>query len=96
MCNRVPFAWLQLPTYRFSIRNAAEIEELGFMALPDDAEAVAFATLIIQDMPREDRTQGGSLAITDGERVVGKIPLTGTDGCSHGEPQHRDDEPLIA
>jgi hypothetical protein len=64
-----------LPAYRFSIQNVVDIEELGVMALPDDAEALAFAKQIIQDMPHGDRAQSGSLAIT----VVGEISLTGTE-----------------
>ena len=72
-----PFRRSRMRAYRFSIQNAAEIEELGIMALPDDAEALAFAKQIIQDMTNENRTQG-SLEITDGDRVVGKISLRGT------------------
>ena len=49
------------------------------MALPDDAEAFSFAKQIIQDMPHGDRAQAASLAITEGERVVGKISLAGTE-----------------
>jgi hypothetical protein len=65
-----------MPSYRFAIhRGMAENEMLGFMKLCDDAEAFAFAKLIIQDMPDEDRTQGDvcSVGITDGERAVGRI-----------------------
>jgi hypothetical protein len=62
-----------LPAYRFSIQNVVEIEELGIMALPDDAEAFAFAQRMIQDMTSEDRAQykGCSIDITEGKRVVG-------------------------
>jgi hypothetical protein len=59
--------------YRFAIHHGGtETEMLGTMGLRDDAEAVAFATQIIHDMPDEDRTQS-SLDITDGERAVGCI-----------------------
>ena len=62
-----------MPMYRFALHHGAvEIEELGFMKLLDDAEAVDFAKQIIHDMPDEDRTQS-SLDITDGERAVGCI-----------------------
>jgi hypothetical protein len=65
-----------LPIYHFAIyHGAAETEKLGVMKLPDDAEALAFAKLIIQDMADDDRTQsdGCSLDITDGNRAVGRI-----------------------
>jgi hypothetical protein len=62
-----------MPMYRFAIHHGgAETEMLGTMGLRDDAEALAFATQIIHDMPDEDRTQS-SLDITDGERAVGCI-----------------------
>jgi hypothetical protein len=72
-----------MPTYRFAIHHgAAERENLGIMKLRDDAEAVDFAKLIIQDMPDEDRTHrdGCSLDITDGERAVGRISCDGDLG----------------
>jgi hypothetical protein len=65
-----------MPMYRFAIHHGgAETEMLGTMGLRNDAEALAFATQIIHDMPDEDRTQGDSclLDITDGERAVGCI-----------------------
>jgi hypothetical protein len=64
-----------LPTYRFSIQNVVETEELGIMDLRDDAEAVAFARRMVQDMADEDRRQnvGCSLDITEGQRAVGSI-----------------------
>jgi predicted nucleic acid-binding Zn ribbon protein len=65
-----------MPTYRFAIHHGpAETEKLGIMTLRDDAEAFAFAKLIIQDMPDEDRTHCDrcSLDIRDGERAVGRI-----------------------
>jgi hypothetical protein len=65
-----------MPTYRFAIHHGpAETEKLGIMTLNDDAEAFAFAKLIIQDMPDEDRMHrdGCSLEIRDGERAVGRI-----------------------
>jgi hypothetical protein len=62
-----------MPMYRFAIHHGgAETEMLGTMGLRNDAEALAFATQIIHDMPDEDRTQS-SLDITDGERAVGCI-----------------------
>jgi hypothetical protein len=65
-----------MPIYRFATHfGAAETEELGFMKLRDDAEAVDFAKRIIHDMPEEDRTQGDgySVGITDGKRAVSYI-----------------------
>ena len=67
---------LIMPAYRFAMHHGAvETEELGFMKLLDDAEAVDFAQRIIHDMPNKDRTQGvgRSVAITDGKRAVGRI-----------------------
>ena len=76
-----PFRRSRMRAYRFSIQNAVDIEELGVMALPDDAEALAFAKQIIQDMTDKDRTQhaGTSLEITDGKRVVGRLSIIGTE-----------------
>ena len=65
-----------MPTYRFAIHHGpAEAEKLGIMMLRDDAEAFAFAKLIIQDMPDEDRMHrdGCSLDIKDGARAVGRV-----------------------
>jgi hypothetical protein len=65
-----------MPAYRFAMHHGAvETEELGFMKLLDDAEAVDFAKQIIHDMPEEDRIQGDGCAvdITDGKRLVGRI-----------------------
>jgi hypothetical protein len=62
-----------MPAYRFSIKTVVEIEELGIMALPDDAEAFAFGLRIIQDMTCEDQVQykGCSMDLTEGKRSVG-------------------------
>jgi hypothetical protein len=65
-----------MPMYRFAIHHrGAETEMLGTMGLRDDAEALAFATQIIHDMPDEDRAQGNdrSVGITDGGRAIGRI-----------------------
>jgi hypothetical protein len=65
-----------MPIYRFAIHHGgAETEMLGTMGLRDDAEALAFATQIIRDMPDEDRAPGDScsVGITHGERKVGCI-----------------------
>jgi hypothetical protein len=65
---------LTMPIYRFAMHlGAAETEELGFMRLLDDAEAVDLAKRVIHDMPEEDRTDGRSLGITDGKRAVAYI-----------------------
>jgi hypothetical protein len=65
-----------MPIYHFALyRGAAEAEKLGIMKLVDDAEALAFAKLIVRDMADDDRAQSDacSLDITDGNRAVGRI-----------------------
>jgi len=65
-----------MPTYCFAIHHtAAETEKLGIIKLLDDAEALAFAKRMIQDMEADDPAQcdGCAVNITDGTRAVGRI-----------------------
>jgi hypothetical protein len=65
-----------VPAYRFAIRkDAAKIEKLGVMGLPDDAAALVFGKQLIQDMvlygkPGADYA-GWTLEIVEGERTIG-------------------------
>jgi hypothetical protein len=61
--------------YRFVLRNpGGRVEELGFMPLSDDKEAVAFGETVIRDMVEGNPTQAGAvMEVTDDERTVGTI-----------------------
>jgi hypothetical protein len=62
--------------YHFVLRSrAGQVEELGFMPLVDDREAVAFAETVIQDLAEGSPTlhAGSVMEVTSGERSVGSI-----------------------
>jgi hypothetical protein len=62
--------------YNFALDNGSGREELGGMALADDAEAIAFAKQVIQDLKSyADQYARWSMEITEGERIVGTIPF---------------------
>ena len=62
--------------YRFVLRNPdGQVEELGFLPLPDDREAVAFGTTVGRELVQGapiPRT-GLVMVVTEDERPVGKI-----------------------
>ena len=64
-------------TYHFTLRNdGAQVDDLGFMGLADDGEALVFAKQVIRDLMRGDRNYSGwIMEITEGERLVGNIPF---------------------
>jgi len=62
--------------YRFVLRNhGGQVEELGYMPLPDDGEAVAFGESVARELAAENpRPYAGSvMEVTDGERAIGSI-----------------------
>jgi hypothetical protein len=64
-------------TYHFTLRNDGDrVDDLGFMGLADDGEALAFGKQVIQDLVHGDRNYAGwIIEITEGERPVGNIPF---------------------
>jgi hypothetical protein len=64
--------------YRFVLRSrAGRVEELGYLPLPDDGEAVAFGKLVVQDMIQGAPPQQAPVVeVIDGERTVGRIDLS--------------------
>jgi hypothetical protein len=65
---------LAVPYYQFALDDGSGREDLGGMALTDDAEAIAFANQVINDLTRQaDRSARWSMDITEGERIVGTI-----------------------
>jgi len=49
------------------------VEELGFMPLPNDKEAVAFGETVIREMVQGNLQAGTVMEVTDDERAVGGI-----------------------
>jgi hypothetical protein len=66
----------RMSAYRFVIhKNGARTEELGFMSLADDVEALAFGKQVIRDMEHKDAYGGWTMDILEGKRTVGAITL---------------------
>jgi hypothetical protein len=63
--------------YRFVLQaDGTLVEELGFMALRDDGEAVAFGEQIARDLANGlDQQSGAAIAITKRARTVHRIPV---------------------
>jgi hypothetical protein len=63
--------------YHFTLRNdGAQVDDLGFMGLADDDEALVFGKQVIRDLKGGDRNYAGWIMdITEGERPVGNIPF---------------------
>jgi hypothetical protein len=66
--------------YRFVLRNPGrQAEELGFIPLPDDREAVAFGEAVVRELVEDGPTPhtGTVMVVTEGahERTVEEIPL---------------------
>jgi hypothetical protein len=64
--------------YHFVMRSGGgEVEELGFVPLPDDAEAVAFGEKVILESKHGSQTDhsGSVMVVTDGQRDVVEIPF---------------------
>jgi hypothetical protein len=64
--------------YRFELRNNSgrRVEDLGFMELVDDGEALAFGKQVIFDLVREDRNYAGWIMdIIEGKRPVATVAL---------------------
>ena len=61
--------------YLFNLHNSTQVEELGSMALVDDAEARAFGKRVIEDLLRKDdeHCSGWTLEITEHDRRVASI-----------------------
>jgi len=62
--------------YRFVLRNpAGQVEELGFLPLPDDREAVAFGKTVGRELAQGKPAShtGSFMVVTEDERPVGKI-----------------------
>ena len=65
-------------SYGFALRNngGRRAEGLGSLGLAGDGEALAFGKRVIRDLMHGDQKYAGSiLDITEGERLVGSIPL---------------------
>jgi hypothetical protein len=65
-------------TYYFAVHSkGAGVEDLGFMAMADEGEALAFGKAVIRDIMRGNARQYADWAmdITVGKRVVGSIPF---------------------
>jgi hypothetical protein len=64
--------------YRFTLQNDGErIDDLGGVALADDAEALAFAKRVVRELLDKNPEQYAlwTMDVTDGERTVHRIPL---------------------
>lgn len=65
-----------MSVYRFVLRNpGGQVEELGFLPLPDDGEAVAFGKTVGRELARGEPHMGSVMVVTEDERPVGKIRI---------------------
>jgi hypothetical protein len=63
-----------MSVYRFVLRSRrGQIEELGFLPLPDDREAVAFGKTVGRELAQGEPHTGSVMVVTEDERPVGKI-----------------------
>lgn len=72
--------------YHFRVRNdGARVDDLGFMTLVDDGEALDFGQQVIRDLMGGDRNYSGWIMdITEGERLVGNIPFNRSARLAEG------------
>ena len=58
--------------YRFAIQRNSKIEDLGGLAMADDAEAIEFGKLVVQDLIQRHSEQhaGWTMEITERGRAV--------------------------
>jgi hypothetical protein len=68
---------LSMIGYLFNVHNDTQVEELGSMALDDDAAAIAFGKQVIRDLldKDEEHCSGWTLEIAEGDRHVASIPF---------------------
>ena len=62
--------------YRFFMHNpGGQVEELGFMPLLDDSEAVAFGETMVRDLVRENSSPYADsvVEVSEGGRTVSNI-----------------------
>lgn len=67
-----------MPVYCFAIqRDGSDVETLGALPLSDDAQSLAFAKGVINDMTSGGGTYDASwiMNITEGKRGVGRVPF---------------------
>jgi hypothetical protein len=72
----VAISGIAMSIYRFVLRSrAGQVEELGFMPLLDDREAVAFGETVVRELVEGSPTPhaGSVMEVTSGERSVGSI-----------------------
>jgi hypothetical protein len=64
--------------YHFAVHNnGTGFEDLGFMTLADDSEALVFGQRVIRDMTRRNAKQyaGWSMESAQGKRAVHSLPF---------------------
>ena len=70
-----------MQVYEFALCSASDgvpatTEQLGYLALAGDSDAIAFATPIAEELAQGDGEFGGwAVKITAGERHVSSIPV---------------------
>jgi len=70
-----------MPAYRFTIqKNDAQTEDLGFIKLVDDSEAILFAKQMVEDMMYNDPKYcaGCAIGVFEGKRTVGNVLNVGS------------------
>jgi hypothetical protein len=67
-----------MPAYHFALRsNAGHSEDLGFIDLRDDEDAVAFGQAVIEDLLQtpDPKLAGSTLDITERRRQVERLNI---------------------
>jgi hypothetical protein len=81
-----------MPIYHFTLyADATKSEDLGYMPMADDAEALAFARRIIRELMQRYSAEyaGSSMHITEGERAVSSIPFDFEADTNHQKENSR-------
>ena len=76
-----------MPSYHYALRNDVnDHEELGYLAMLNDEEALSFGHDVVRDILREHAASyaGSVMEITERNRAVGSIPLHSDASAASG------------
>ena len=70
-----------MPKYRFNVQDGVKYTDANGTVLPDDVAAIAEGARLARELKidSEGETEGWSLQIKDGKRVVADIPFSSVD-----------------
>ena len=70
-----------MPKYRFDVQDGVKYADTEGMVLPDDVAAIAEGAKVARELKIDSygETEGWSVQIKDGKRVVADIPFSSVD-----------------